>query len=237
MPLQFLSVLQPQTPGRMSDGRIIFKNEAKNVRVHFPELNYHENVEGSPAVFGDLVLNDGTGAFIDKYSIRIIYSKGYPYSFPLVFETDERLPINIDWHVFPDGHCCIKAIPEEILLCKKGIALDWFIREQVIPYFFNQKHRELYGYFLHERSHGVPGTIQYFKEHFNTQNNDLVLKLLLESQKISEQKSNSKCLCGSGRKFKKCHRRSLRTTKVFSHEEINYFINLIRFFVGAKERQ
>lgn len=212
----------------MSEGLIQFKKEAKNINEHFTELSYNEDEKGLCEIIGSLGLKDDTGVLIDSYSIKIVPREKYPYRFPLVFETGGRLPINIDWHIFPDGHCCIKTVPEEIMLCKKGITLQGFIKEQVLPYFFNQKHRELHGYFMQERSHGMRGNLEFFKEHFNTQDENLVLKLLLEIQKVGEQKSNSKCLCGSGRKFKKCHRRIIRSTRAFSKGEISYFIASVK---------
>lgn len=219
----------------MIDSKSIFRNEAKNIKEHFVELNYQEDTEGNPLVIGSLVLRDEAEAIIDRYSIRIVQSEGYPNRFPWVYETGGRIPINIDWHVFPDGHCCIKAVPEEILLCKTAITLPWFIKEQVIPYFFNQKYREQNGFFLKERSHGVLGTIEYFYDHFNVSDVNLVLKLLIESQNAKERKSNSKCLCGSGRKFRKCHRRSLRTLSVFSRKGIESFIDSIQLFLKVKK--
>lgn len=212
----------------MSEGLIQFKNDAKNINEYFTGLSYREDGQGLSEIIGSLGLKDDTGALIDSYSIKIVPSERYPYRFPSVFETGGRLPLNIDWHIYPDGHCCIKTVPEEILLCKRGITLYCFIKEQVLPYFFNQKHRELHGYFLQERSHGMRGELEFFKDYFNTQDESLVLKLLLEIQKVSELKSNSKCLCGSGRKFKKCHRRTIRSTRTFSQREISYFIGSVR---------
>lgn len=229
---QFPLVLQLQTPGPMSSGIEEFKNEAKNIKVHFSELNYQEDIYGSSAIVGELVLKDEVGAFIDSYSIKIVATNDYPYRFPCVYETGKRIPINVDWHVFPDGHCCIKAIPEELLICNKGITLSGFIKEQVIPYFFNQKYREQNGFFLHERSHGVLGTIEYFSDHFNTQDVHLILKLLTKAQNTKEFKSNSKCLCGSGRKFRKCHRRSLRRLRVFTMSGIKSFADSIQSFLN-----
>lgn len=223
---QFLPVPQPQIHGRMSNGKTIFKKEAQNIKEHFAELNYEEDSQGSPSIVGDIVLKDKDGTTIDKYSIKIVFDEGYPYRFPLVYETRGRLPVNVDWHVFPDGHCCIKALPEEKLLCKRGISLPWFIKEQLVPYFFNQKYREQHGFFLHERSHGQLAAIEFFKDHFRTQDINLVLLLLKEVKNLKERKSNSKCLCGSMRKFKKCHRRSIREARVFSREEINSYIGL-----------
>lgn len=219
----------------MSDGKNFFKDEAKNIKEHFAELNYEENLQGSPAIVGDLILRDEAGTIIDRYSIKIVPNENYPTRFPWVFETGGRIPVNIDWHVFPDGHCCIKAIPEEILLCSRGITLLWFINEQLVPYFFNQKYREMNGFFLYERSHGQLGTLEYFQDHFDTLNLPLILKLLKEVKNGKERKSNSKCVCGSGRKFRKCHRRSLRTLRVFSKTGIESFIDSIRSFLNLNK--
>lgn len=215
----------------MNDKRSIFKNEARNINEYFAELNYEEDSQGAPAIVGDIALTDEDGNSIDKYSIKIVYGEGYPYSFPLVYETGGRLPINIDWHVFPDGHCCIKALPEEKLLCKRGIKLTWFIKNQLTPYFFNQKYREQHGFFLHERSHGQLAAIEFFKDHFKTQDVGLVLQLLKEIKNQKERKSNSQCLCGSNRKFKKCHRRPIRETGIFSIEEINSYVVIAQAFI------
>ncbi|MEO8820252.1 MAG: hypothetical protein ABI374_05405 [Ginsengibacter sp.] len=35
-----------------------------------------------------------------------------------VCETRGRLPLNIDWQSYPDGHCCIKTVPEKIFIAK-----------------------------------------------------------------------------------------------------------------------
>lgn len=231
MQLQLLLVLQPQIHGQMSDGKSIFKEEAKSINEYFAELNYEEDPQGSPAIVGELVLRNEGGTTIDKYSIKIVFGQGYPYQFPLVYEIGGRLPVNIDWHVFPDGHCCIKAGPEEKLLCRRGITLSRFIKEQLIPYFFNQKYRELNGFFLNERPHGRLADLEFFLDHFKTQDVNLVLKLLMESQSVKEHKSNSKCLCGSNRKFKKCHRRAIRETRIFSANEMIMYITLARAFL------
>ncbi len=209
----------------MNDGVFAFRNDAKNINEYFAELNYQEDAQGVPMVLGDLVLKDENGVFIDSYSIKIVATECYPFCFPWVYETGERVPINNDWHVFLDGHCCIKAFQEEILLCKKGISLVWFIKEQVVPYFFNQKYREQNGFFLHERSHGRLGDLEFFKQYFNTQDIQLTIDLLKETQKINERKSNSKCLCGSKKKFRKCHRRSLRALRIFPKSWIQGLIS------------
>lgn len=211
----------------MHNGILQFKKEAKGIKVLFPELNYSEIDDGFPVIAGDLILKDQNEEVIDGYKILIKPTVEYPFRFPHVFETEGRLPNNIDWHVFNDGHCCIKSIPEEIIICRKGINLHSFIRDQVIPYFFNQKYRELNGYFLKERSHGVEGWIEYFEEIFNTKNLEIIYKGLLFLLERNEPNRVSKCFCGSGLKYRKCHRTAFRLLSLFKNEELTRYTKMI----------
>ncbi len=210
-----------QILGQMSDGVEIFRAEAKVITSYFTDLIYTEDDNGMPQVRGMLKLNDELGNNIDAYDILIEYTLGYPFKFPLVFEFGGRIPKNIDWHVFPMGHCCIKCPPEEILTCKKGITLKDFIESELRPYFFNQKHRELTGFFLHERSHGLKGKyIEFLKEVFKTDNLVEIADSLIFIRKREEPNRVSKCFCGRNEKYRKCHRETFRLLSQFNDEEL-----------------
>ena len=200
----------------------------ESIQIYYPDLQFIEPTDEVCNVTGELVLNDENGVHIDSYFIKIVPSKNYPESFPLVFEIGNRIPKNIDWHVYSEGHCCIKTIPEEILICRSGITLVEFIDTQVKPYFFNQKFRELHGYFLNERSHGTAGQVEFFKEIFKSNNLVLILKglLLLYENMIPNRTAN--CFCNSGLKFRKCHRNSIHFLKNLSNSELKHFIHIIR---------
>lgn len=205
-----------------------FKEEAKNISEHLPTLKYSENEAGEPIVTGTLILNDEEGKLVDKYNIRIESSEHYPFGFPRVFETNGRLPYNLDWHVFPDGHCCISSMPEEKLICRKGINLKWFIEDQVTPYFFNQVYRELTGHFLRERSHGIIGNLEFFAELLKT-NSLLTIAKCFEFIKKREAPTRvSNCFCGSNLKFRKCHKDVYEILNVFSNEELDIYLAWIR---------
>lgn len=228
-----LEVLHYQILGAMinSDDSIkIFKEEANLISTHYPTLSCKQ-VNGHSTVYGYLELTDANNKIVDSYEVEIHYSNGYPFRFPLVFEIGGRIPINIDWHVFEtDGHCCIATITEEILKSHKGITLAAFIENQVKPYFFNQTFRNVNGYFLKERSHGIKGSIEFFEEMFKTNNLKTILQFLKFISKKVELKSTAKCLCGSNKKYKKCHRRSVQYLLPLSNEYINFIINLIETY-------
>ena len=219
-------VQQLQILGEVNNGMEIFKQEAILISDLFPSLAYAD-VNDLPEIAGDLILLDSNGEFVDSYNIVIRATNDYPYRFPYVFEKGGRIPINIDWHVFADGHCCIKSIPEESLLCKKGIKLDWFIKTQVIPYFFNQKYREMHGFFLKERSHGILGNIEYFVEAFKTQNLETIAQVLYYIKNTKEPNRVSNCFCGSGVKYRKCHREAYRSFSKCTSKELDFYIELV----------
>lgn len=194
----------------MGKGLILFQNEATCIGDYFPALTYAVTENSHPYVIGSIELADERGGIIDRYQVKIVPTKDYPSKFPYVYELNGRIPINIDWHMFPDGHCCIKAQTEEILICNQGLTLAGFIETEVIPYFFNQKHRELYGYFLQERPHGQKGNLEFLYQVFRTTDKLVIRRCLLFISKRQEPNRVSICYCGSGEKYRKCHRDTYR---------------------------
>lgn len=216
----------------------LFLSEAQEVAGFFPKLKLSES-NGLPVLVGELDLISGQGVIEDTYTIEIHPSEGYPFCFPLVYETGGRIPKNIDWHVFEtDGHCCIKTIPEEILTCKEEISLTSFINDEVVPYFFNQTFRMKKGYYLNERSHGDIGKIEFFKEVLKT--NDILKVaewLYFISQREEPSRTAKKCFCGSGRMYRHCHRSAYRELSSFSNDELLFFAKRITNSLKFKATQ
>lgn len=201
-----------------------FREEAKFISNRFPGLSLSDK-DGKPVVHGKLSLIDKDGVLHTTYSIEIHAVEEYPNRFPYVFETGDRIPRNIDWHIFEtDGHCCLKNLPEEILICKEKLNLDKFIIEEVTPYFFNQLYREKHGYFLQERSHGLIGELEFFFDLFRTADLLKVYKMLYVIKQRLEPTRTEKCFCGSKEKYRRCHRDAYRIASRFSDHELSYFI-------------
>ena len=211
----------------MNSGLSNFRKEAIHICAEFPNLEYSEDQDGTPYLYGKILLLNESNNYIDAYLIKIEPSANYPHSFPYVFEKGGRLPINVDWHMFNDGHCCIKSMPEETLICKEGINLSSFIREQVVPYFFNQKHRELHGYYLHERSHGMDGNIEFFQDVFETTNLKAIARSLFFIARNPKPNRVDACFCGSNLKFRKCCRSVYDKMRGFGNEDLELYIQMI----------
>ena len=220
----------------MNKGYSIFKNEAKELCCQNSAFSYIEAENGVPEIQGKVILRDEQGLVLDVYDVRIVSTQHYPLEFPLVYETGGRIPINVDWHMHSDGHCCICSILEEILTCQKGITLSSFIKGQVFPYFFNQKHRDIYGFFLNERPHGMLGNIEPFIEVFKTDNLLLIIKCLTYIRSEDEPKRTQKCFCGSGILYRKCHRSIYRLFKPLSTETLDDFIKFIVRYRQLRDR-
>jgi len=210
------------------NGYTIFEEQVPAVIEKYKELSY-KNVDGIPCIFGSLVLINEYGGIEDSYQIEIKAVADFPNRFPEVYETGGRIPRNVDWHIFEQtGNCCIASPPEEIIICNNGITLLSFIDNQVKNYFYSQIFRNQNGYYLKERSHGSKGWIEFFEETFMTNNIfniEFGLNQIIEGKKIDRV---SMCFCGSGKKYRKCHKKSYEILSKLSLEHIHYFLHSLR---------
>ncbi len=210
------------------NGYKIFEQHVKSVIEKYKEFSFKIE-DGIPCIFGSLNLTDELGTIEDTYQIEIKAEENYPYSFPLVFETGGRIPKNFDWHIFEQtGNCCIASPPEEIIICNSGLTLLSFIDNQVKNYFYSQIFRNQNGYFLKERSHGNKGWIEFFEETFMTDNIfniEFGLNQIIEGKKIDRV---SICFCGSGKKYRKCHKKSYDILSKLSLDQVKFFLYTLR---------
>lgn len=206
----------------------LFDEEIATSLEKYPKLSIAV-VNGNRILKGEIDLIDEDGKQRDTYSIEVHPVLKYPLRFPFVFETGGKLPRNADWHVYEsDGHCCIKVEPEEILICKRGITLQRFIEEQVIPYFFNQTYRRINGYFINERKHGLMGIIEYYQDILKEKNVPKLLRLMEFILENEEPNRVAQCFCGAKNKYRKCHRDSFRLVHEIGLQEVQIHLYLIK---------
>lgn len=208
-------------------GNELFIADSVETLSRYPSLRMQDE-EGIPIIIGELPLIDVAGNIYDTYSIKIKSNDYFPKLFPQVFESGGRLPINQDWHVYETtGSCCIKAKPEELLICSKGITLTSFIKEHVEPYFSNQTFRRENGFYVKERSHGTLGTIESLKELFGCKTIIAVVQNLEFILRQQEPGRTHLCFCGSGIKYRKCHRSTYRGISA-SEMGLSYFYEMLQ---------
>lgn len=216
----------------------IFNDQLPGVIKEYPCLSIKEK-DSIQYLSGNIDLVDQEHILWDTYKVEISPSVNFPYRFPIVYETGGQIPRNIDWHIFErTGNCCIKVVQEEILICHEGISLLSFIKDQLIPYLFNQMYRRKKGFFLNERSHGVFGPGEFYAEKLNVgEDIDLIIKLLqfIESSN-KEPLRVSDCFCGSGKKYRKCHREAYRLLSKLGKEQLTKDIAELKMLSFAIKR-
>lgn len=195
-----------------------FVNDIPAALIAFPKL-HAEDRGGVTIVKGDIdLMSDGN--LEDTYSVEIHQTIQFPFLFPKVYEVGGRIPINADWHVYEDtGVLCIAPPPEEILACRKGLSLSHFIQDWLKPYLFSQTFRRKNGYFYRERSHGVKGVMEYYQEKLNEPDAFKVIILMQRIAKLKEPGRTENCFCGSGVRYRKCHRDAYRRFSEMSSQQ------------------
>jgi len=196
-----------------------FIEDAQAILPLYHDLQLSQGEGMVPKLDGKLLLITNAET-IDIYQISIKPTVDYPNRFPLVFETAGRIPVNIDWHVYSDGHFCICTIPEELLKCKAQFNLQSFIENELKPYLFNQTHRRVKGYFINEREHGFAGDYQFYCEELRTKDLLEIAKFFQFLIERDEPGRTKNCFCGSGRKYRHCHREVYRKFSVLDNPEI-----------------
>lgn len=190
--------------------------EIQWLESHFPNLHYEtkaQKIVGEldfcayyDQVSGNLMIGNGNeerNTFIqDVFEIEIHLDSIDSNGWPKVYEIGGRHPEIakkckvkiIDLHMYSDnGACClgIKPGPE------RNLRVNNFIINLIIPFFYRLSYTEKFGItaarneLWGEYSHGDDGQIEYIKEMLNLAKSNL--------------SRNDLCLCGSGKKYKKCH--------------------------------
>lgn len=172
---------------------------------------------------GILSVPNDEGEVIGDFLIEIRNHDKFPLAFPILFEVGGQIPNEPDWHKYSDHSCCITVQAEEILLCKNGITVEWFIKSQAIPFLANYLFRKAKGFYKNgEFAHGTEGNHQYYEKLFQTKDKKKWVEYYQFAFDIKKHglHRNQKCMCGSGKKFKNCHTLVFRKLKLIGKENV-----------------
>ena len=186
------------------------------LRLHFPNLYYDAD---SRKILGELdfcaVYDQESGKVTiadfaeetdfliqDVFEIEIYLDDLDMNGWPKVFEVGGKyrriakkceVPI-IDLHIYPHNRACCLGLKYRD---SQQLCIEDFLDELVIPFFYrlsytdkfgiNRAREDLWG----EYSHGDKGQMEHFLEIMNIARHN--------------PGRNDPCLCGSGKKYKKCH--------------------------------
>ncbi len=181
------------------------------VQDRYPDLGKPKKEKNGFSITGNIQLIDpNNGSIWDTYQIKIELSYEYPSKVPSTYEVSKKVDRKSDNHVGENGKCCLAPRLEELLILGNDYTLIDYLDKLVIPFFASQKLIELgQGKGIGEYSHFGSGIIEYYKEKFKTSDINVILKSLYVLSSLQKYNRNEPCFCGSGKKYKHCHWKSL----------------------------
>ena len=195
-----------------------FEKDIELVSSLFPLLKIISE-KGEKILKGELEIIDNTGKCWEIYSVEIKASSAYPKRFPKLFEVGNAFPKIVDWHIYEnDDSCCVDVIPNEILICKNRFSVIEFITQFAIPYFANQKFRELEGYYLYgEYPHGIFGRIEFYQSKLKAKSPQELIQMFDLIIKGYNPNRRTYCPFCKKVKFRKCHRNAFVELKAIEN--------------------
>lgn len=199
-----------------------FERDFIVAKERFPKLTYGWNDKIKMWVItGELDICDVEGVYWNTFQITILVPRGYPYCVPIVAEKSTFIPRDIEWHISPEGICCLDISHNLKAMSKLGINLTSFISEKVYTYFANQLYKlEENKYAGGEYAHHLDGVIQYYIETHQLQDKRAIVTMLQQLTSKTNIGRNDPCPCGNGRKTKYCHQSSIDTLKTLGNERL-----------------
>jgi hypothetical protein len=188
-------------------------NDIKWLKKNYPNINIDtiNNI-----IYGSISfkINFEGYRIEDEYSIKVNLNNLDTVGLPKVFETSGKIyniaqKYNIlpsDLHINDDGSFCLVIEGEEDKLFQNNFTVKEFFENSIEKFLYQISFYEKEGYFpWGEYAHGYLGLLELYAE--NGIEFDILLSKLnkieiLEALLINRQ---SQCLCGSGKKLRKCH--------------------------------
>jgi hypothetical protein len=154
---------------------------------------------------GAFPVRDGTEV-LDWYSVEIELAPDHPRTLPRVREVGGRIPWILDRHVLSDGSACV-VLPDAYWLENPTgrVSIPEFLVGPVRDFFLGQSVVDLgYPWPQGEWAHGARGLVQHYTKTLGVESIDRICQILLATAK--PLKGHLPCLCGSGRRYRDCHR-------------------------------
>lgn len=184
------------------------------------------------SIEGTYEVRDDQGVLQGAFDIRVQIPVGYPYRFPALWETANKIERGLERHVFPDGGVCEEIDRLEKIIAAHGITLNEYFSRYVHRFFCWQLIYEEEGNGnLKEWSHNEDGILQFYKEFLGIHSDSVILDCLqlIASNRVPGR--NDRCPCGSKKKAKWCHVKQFEDLKCIGREQLLKDLELFRLQV------
>lgn len=183
------------------------RRDRELIRENYPDLKYGLNYRLKTIFLDGTITLRAECGIPTRIKTRLTFPDSYPYYEPTAYERGNLFPHTADRHFFPDGRCCLWLPVETQWNPLELTGLHRFL-DQVSTFFERQliydaspdKHWP-WG----QRGHNIQGYIEFVQETLGVEVSliDNFMGVLTGRENISP---TSKCLCGSSKKYKYCHR-------------------------------
>lgn len=166
---------------------------------------------------------------IEDFCVEITIPNEYPLEIPTIKEIGGKIDRRYH-HINYNGTLCLATETEIKLEFNKGLALIEWIDRYVIPYLFSYCYYKRYNIFpFGERSHGIEGIFEFYKEFFEVESKAQCINLL-DYICNKNYRGHDACPCNNGEKVRKCHKdkiiyfKELKVDSVFKND-----LKMLRF--------
>lgn len=182
-------------------------DQCSTALTDYPELRVSSSMF-PVTIEGTFVLRASKGPF-DGYDVRIELHQGFPIEQPRLFELGGRIPRTDKRHVFPKGFGCLEVWPT--WLAQND---DWSVASvlngPVRNFLLSQSHFERTDKWpFGEHAHGDEGQLGALKSLLDPTGADSKKAQWMLRALYRWPKGHNPCLCGSGSRFRHCHRQKL----------------------------
>jgi hypothetical protein len=209
--LLYLAGPTPQTDDKKrwfvsDEGDERLRRDRELIRKNYSDLKYKLNHRLKTIFLDGTITLRAECRIPTRIRTRVTFPDSYPDYEPTAYETGNLFPHTSDRHFFPDGRCCLWLPVETQWKPLEPTGLHYFL-DQVSTFYERQLIYEAspdkrwpWG----QRGHDIHGYIEFVQDtlgiHASLIGN--FIEVLSGRENISP---TSKCLCGSGKKYKYCH--------------------------------
>jgi hypothetical protein len=142
----------------------------------------------------------------DSYNLKIVVPHIFPRALPKVFELDEKIKREPDYHVNEDGSLCLGSPVRLLKYIAEQPTLQLFGQKLLVPYLYAISHHFRVGgkLLFGELAHGIPGILQDYSLIFQLQTLKQIKEALIYLGLRKRIANKKPCPCGCGLLLGKC---------------------------------
>lgn len=185
---------------------------------------------------GIIEIHDDLGNYQGEFYVDIVIPDGYPNAFPQMFDSKNIFKCDPDRHMYNTKQACLEINPQIHILAKKGVPIEHFTSHYVYPFLCAQLFYEIKGYWPSKAwSHGGAGLFQFYSTFFEMSDIDLIVFLLEQIERKPKPCRTNDCICGSGKKYRKCHKNQIEVIYDYDKFKLKFEIEQLKKLSTANQ--